>query len=235
MLRLHDARTGELRPAQPEPGRALTVHVCGGDRRTLLVADLIRRAGAVIHDWRVVVTAPRSLHAMHHELNIHPAEAADTSDNAIVHVAQVHDDAGCCGSCGSQPIGCLVNVGALRLAADPRDTDPRDPLALRFALLDSDYRRELAIDRHGIEGADATVRRWRSAVATWARSPGAPMSREHAGAITAAYDDDLATRLALDVLRDLEIDDSVAPGAKFETFAYADRLLGLDLASDVGR
>ena len=37
------------------------------------------------------------------------------------------------------------------------------------------------------------------------------------------------------MLRRLEKDDAVAPGARFETFAWADRLLGLDLARDVGR
>jgi cysteinyl-tRNA synthetase len=36
-------------------------------------------------------------------------------------------------------------------------------------------------------------------------------------------------------LRELEREETVPPGSKFETFAYLDRLLGLDLARDVGR
>ena len=50
----------------------------------------------------------------------------------------------------------------------------------------------------------------------------------------AAFDDDLDTPRALQVLRRLEKAD-VPDGAKFETFAWADRLLGLDLARQVGQ
>jgi len=37
------------------------------------------------------------------------------------------------------------------------------------------------------------------------------------------------------VLRGFEKDDGMPDGCKFETFAWADRLLGLDLARDVGK
>jgi cysteinyl-tRNA synthetase len=50
-----------------------------------------------------------------------------------------------------------------------------------------------------------------------------------------AFDDDLDTPAALRVLRALEQDTEIPPGAKFETFVYADQLLGLDLARDIGR
>jgi hypothetical protein len=39
----------------------------------------------------------------------------------------------------------------------------------------------------------------------------------------------------LTLLRDLAEDASVPAGAKFETFVYTDRILGLDLARDIGR
>jgi hypothetical protein len=39
----------------------------------------------------------------------------------------------------------------------------------------------------------------------------------------------------LALLRDLADDDSVPAGARFETFLYADRILGLDLPRDIGR
>ena len=61
------------------------------------------------------------------------------------------------------------------------------------------------------------------------------MSSTHADEVLAAFDDDLDTPRALQVLRRLEKDADVAPGAKFETFAWADRLLGLDLVRLVGR
>jgi hypothetical protein len=47
--------------------------------------------------------------------------------------------------------------------------------------------------------------------------------------------DDLDTPRALQDLRRVELDSGVAPGAKFETFAYVDRVLGLDLVRQVGR
>ena len=61
------------------------------------------------------------------------------------------------------------------------------------------------------------------------------MSAPYVSDITAGFDDDLDTPAALRGLRELEQDGAVAPGSKFETFAHVDRLLGLDLASDVGR
>ena len=110
-----------------------------------------------------------------------------------------------------------------------------DPLALRLALLEHRYRQQLNLTWDTIQAADKTLRRWRQRVADWARSPSKPMSAPHVSDITAGFDDDLDTPAALRRLRELEQDDAVAPGSKFETFAHVDRLLGLDLASEVGR
>jgi len=110
-----------------------------------------------------------------------------------------------------------------------------DPLALRLAFLSTRYRQQANLSWDAIAAADATLDRWRSAVAQWARSPSEPISRPHAEQLLEAFDDDLDTPRALQVLRRLERDTSVAPGARFETFAWADRLLALDLAREVGQ
>jgi cysteinyl-tRNA synthetase len=47
--------------------------------------------------------------------------------------------------------------------------------------------------------------------------------------------DDLDVPGALAALDRLAGDDALPPGARFEAFAHLDRLLGLDLASEVGR
>ena len=86
-----------------------------------------------------------------------------------------------------------------------------------------------------MQAADGTLRRWRQRVADWAQSPSKPMCAPYVGAVTAAFDDDLDTPAALRGLRALEKDGEIPPGSKFETFAHADQLLGLDLARDVGR
>jgi hypothetical protein len=61
------------------------------------------------------------------------------------------------------------------------------------------------------------------------------MSLRYADAITAAFADGLDTSAALGELAALADDPAVPDGVKFETFAAADRLVGLDLARDVGR
>ena len=110
-----------------------------------------------------------------------------------------------------------------------------DPLALRLAFLSSRYRQQANLSWDAIAAADATLRRWRDRVAEWADQPSGAMDQAAHDEVLAAFDDDLDTPRALQVLRRLEKDEQVPPGSRFETFAWADRLLGLDLARDVGR
>jgi cysteinyl-tRNA synthetase len=110
-----------------------------------------------------------------------------------------------------------------------------DPLALRLALLEHRYRQQMNLTWDTLQAADRTLRRWRDRVAEWANSPSKPMCAQYRADIADAFDDDLDTPAALRALRSLEKDSEIPPGSKFETFADADRLLGLDLARDVGR
>ena len=55
-----------------------------------------------------------------------------------------------------------------------------------------------------------------------------------AATVQAAFGD-LDTVSALASLRGLAPDDAVPTGARFEAFLYADRILGLDLAREIGR
>jgi cysteinyl-tRNA synthetase len=110
-----------------------------------------------------------------------------------------------------------------------------DPLALRLALLEHRYRQQMNLTWDTLQAAEATLLRWRQRVADWARSPSKPMCAQYVSDITGAFDDDLDTPAALRGLRELEKDEAIPPGSKFETFAHADRLLGLDLARDIGR
>jgi cysteinyl-tRNA synthetase len=110
-----------------------------------------------------------------------------------------------------------------------------DPLALRLAFLSSRYRQQANLSWDSIGAADALLLRWRGAVARWAEQPSAAIVAAYRDEVLAAFDDDLDTPRALQVLRRLEKDDSVPDGAKFETFAWADRLLGVDLVRLVGQ
>jgi cysteinyl-tRNA synthetase len=110
-----------------------------------------------------------------------------------------------------------------------------DPLAVRLALLEHRYRQQMNLTWDTLTAADRTLHRWRERVAEWANWPSKPMCAQYSADIAGAFDDDLDTPAALLALRGLEKDDEIPPGSKFETFAHADGLLGLDLARDVGR
>jgi hypothetical protein len=114
-----------------------------------------------------------------------------------------------------------------------------EPAAVRLNLMRYGYGETLGSGpQPGAMEADSArkeLARWRELVARWARSPSGPMSRRYADAVTAAFADDLDTATALREMAALADDTGVPDGVKFETFAAADRLFGLDLARDVGR
>ena len=243
MLRLRDARTGQWR--EFAGAASMRVHVCGGGLRGMLVADLIRRARTVLGGRAPVVTsAVTSTLPDDAELadwNIHPPTAvgatADRSYPATPATAGSPPDVliGC-----RDGEACALDVGALSfetgpIETGPIETGPIDPLVLRLAALEFHDSAPARLDAARVHAADATLAGWRAAVSAWARSPGAAMSMPYIDRMAAAVEDDLAVAKALQALRDLEHDETVSPGARFETFAYADRLLGVDLARDVGR
>jgi cysteinyl-tRNA synthetase len=126
------------------------------------------------------------------------------------------------------------STGNVVLVSDVVDRG-HDPLALRLAFLGMRYRQQANLTWDSIAAADSTLARWRRLVADWAESPSKPMCADYSTGILEAFDDDLDTPRALQALRRLEKDDALPPGSKFETFAWADRLLGLDLVRDVGK
>lgn len=110
-----------------------------------------------------------------------------------------------------------------------------DPLALRLAFLEHRYRQQMNLTWDSITAANTTLARWRTKVAEWATEPSAAMPEATVAELVAAVNEDLDTPRVLLTLRKLEKDETVAAGAKFETFAYIDRVLALDLVRDVGK
>ncbi len=114
-----------------------------------------------------------------------------------------------------------------------------EPLSVRLNLMRHGYGEALGYGGGpGGARADAAAKelaRWRELVARWALSPSGAISRPYADAVSEAFGDDLDTPAALRTLTALADDPAVPDGVKFETFAAADRLFGLDLARDVGR
>ncbi len=109
-----------------------------------------------------------------------------------------------------------------------------DALALRLAFLQTRYRQQANLTWEAIAGADKLLSRWRELVAAWAESPSTPMCADFSAEFREACEDDLDLPRAVQVLRRLEKAD-LPDGSKLETFLWADRVLGLDLASDIGK
>ncbi|WP_338776242.1 hypothetical protein [Streptomyces sp. DG1A-41] len=109
-----------------------------------------------------------------------------------------------------------------------------DPTALRLALLTRHHNTPVRLDAGVLDEAQATLARWRGAVARWARRPSRPVPDDVRGRLREAWEGDLDVPRVLDVLRRVENEPDLPDGARFETYAYADRLLGLELTRDLG-
>lgn len=134
---------------------------------------------------------------------------------------EVADSADATGGEAARPLAERLGLGA-------------EPLSVRMTMLRHGYGEALG-DGGDLDGAAKTLGRWRELVARWAQSPSGPMSRRYADAVTAAVAGDLDTAAALREMDALADDPGEPDGVKFETFAAADMLFGLDLARDIGK
>ena len=252
MLRIIDARTGEPVPAAPAR-RGLTrveAHTAGYDStslRVLLVADVLVRAlelgGTPV--WAL--------------LNGERDRAELLAGAAALGIRPFEDGSGGLGSGGlgsglgsglgeAQSLHVLgeevttsdgLSTGGVRIAVAPVESAAAgipagaDPSAVRLALLTPRRGAPLRLDADALAEAQDTLRRWRRAVADWARQPSRAIPEEVRGELRAAWEDDLDVPGVLRVLRSVETSD-LPEGARFETYAYADRLLGVELTRDVG-
>jgi hypothetical protein len=205
MLRLYDPGTGRLTEVVPARPGVIRV-ACADELRAQVVGDLIRRLAAR-HRLRAFGIWNAVPGAS--DLGVRPAEL--TSGPADVHV------------------GAAVGRWA------PVSWDGLDPLAVRLALLEAHYRADLPHTRADLTAADAALTAWRRRVADWAESPGRPPARSYVTEAVGHLDTDLDTPAALSCLARLADDDSVQPGAKFETAIELDMILGLDLVRLIGR
>lgn len=224
MVRLFDPNAGEVGELTPATGRILRL-AAGDGVRVAVVADLLRRI-AERHRWRTGVAGHSSLTDRQLiYLNVHPFQDPATEVELIVHVDG--DPPAVPGR--SVPVASLLVDGLDPLAA-PVGTDP---LAVRLALLRLPYREPALLLPDAVAAADGDLKRWRRLVSDWAEHPSAAMAG--VDPVIARIEDDLDLPGALAALETLAADTSVTPGARFEAFAHLDRLLGLDLAAEVGR
>ncbi|MGW3410706.1 hypothetical protein [Streptomyces sp. NPDC000888] len=229
MLRITDVRTGEPTDAV-RARRALArvrVHVLAADTsalRVLLVADVLARALEI--GGTPAVTAadpPEELRVRADALGIRRAEAGTAGAGPALHVLAQGDTA---------PDDTAPDDD-IRIEVAPV-TGTADPALLRMILLATPRREPVDLATADLEGARETLARWRKAVATWATRPSKPVPEAVRQELRAAWEDDLDVPAVLEVLRRVESDEGIPDGARFETYAYADRLLGLELTRDIG-
>ncbi|WP_326724544.1 MULTISPECIES: hypothetical protein [unclassified Streptomyces] len=239
MLRITDVRTGEPTDAV-RARRALArvrVHVPAADTsalRVLLVADVLARALEI--GGTPAVTAadpPEELRVRADALGIRRAEAGTAGAGPALHVlAQGDTVQGDTAPDDTAPDDTAPDDG-IRIEVAPV-TGTADPALLRMILLATPRREPVDLATADLEGARETLARWRKAVATWATRPSKPVPEAVRQELRAAWEDDLDVPAVLEVLRRVESDEGIPDGARFETYAYADRLLGLELTRDIG-
>lgn len=234
MLRLLDEKTGTICEVGPSHPRLLRMRARGGTR-AYVVADLIRRLAERRH-WRVALDSDAGTTGLTDrqllDLNVYPASGPVRGGGNDLEVLTG-------GVPASRDTPCSLRVAELQANAELHLLDDSaagpDPLALRLVMLAVPYERAAASGREALASAEADIRAWRGLVAGWAETTSAPMPATYVNEIVAALEDDLDVAGALTILRRLAADDEVPPGARFETFAHLDRLLGLDLAREIGR
>ena len=217
--------------------------------RVLLVADLLTRAAEVrglqVLSTRAFTGEPAGQALVERAadaLGVYPPvlRAAAPATGRAGGPADVHvaDDA----APGEDDLGgILLRTAAARLAHDAGAGSAvtgmpsgHDPLAVRLALMSVPRRQPAELTADDLAGAAQTLGEWRHRVARWAESPSGAIPKSAVGTVQLASGDlDIGAVLAL--LSGLAADETVPPGPRFETFVYADRVLGLDLPRDIGR
>lgn len=225
-LRLFDPATGEVREVTPAIGRVLRIAAEDGVR-VAVIADVLRRLSERAR-WQTSVLGASSLSDRQLlYLNVHPFHDPGPDGGAELAVRSR-------GSSATEARA--VEVGVFSGDVDPlAPPDGADPLAVRLALLEAPYREDVDLDPAIVAAAAVRLHGWRGLVASWAEQPSAAMPADAVAVVAGHLQDDLNSPAALDALDALAADSSVAPGARFEAFAHLDRLLGLDLAADVGK
>jgi hypothetical protein len=247
----------EVRPAHRREFRVLVAarRTGLGQVRAYLAADILRRLSERLRLTPTVVDLlpdhEDDLRALCADLNIHPPRHTLTAKEELAGMfadgmrepvfdvgARVEPAKPAVAGLASHWIEvavCADGTGA-ETGHTPRERLGlgEEPLAVRMMLMTHGYGAAVGYGAD-LDGAAKTLARWRELVARWARSPSGPMSRRYTGAVTAAFAADLDTAAALREMAALADDPGEPDGVKFETFAAADMLFGLDLARNVGK
>jgi hypothetical protein len=233
VIRLHRAVRSTLRGVNHGLIR-VCAHLPEGDfdltgLRVLLTADILARATELRGRQAFIIWASAGQQDAA-AFNIHPPAlriGSEPADGA----ADVHVVAGVRHVKDADEI--VVAEASLPVAPAGRAAD-HEPLAVRLALLSRPYQEPADLTRDLLADAQATLAGWRTEVARWAELPSRRVP-EHIMTEFREAAGQLDTPAVVEMLRAVVAADALPPGARFETFLYADRVLALDLPSDIGR
>ncbi|MFD9566411.1 hypothetical protein [Streptomyces sp. NPDC059994] len=199
--------------------------------RVLLAADVLARVvelrGRAVLTGRTGPRVPDAVAA-----GVHPADAEGTPEEiadalggppAVQLTSRAYEGGG----------GAFIRIAEAR-ASGSTDLEG-DALAVRLLLLDRPYHEPVAVTAEAVEGAERLLAEWRRAVAGWAEEPSKPLRADLERTARDGLEDSLDTAAVLRILRELAADADVPAGAKFETFARLDRVLGLELTREIGK
>lgn len=238
VLRITDARTGE--PVEAAPARRgltrVEAHASGltpTTLRVLLLSDLLVRAlelgGTPVWSLLTGEHEQPELRAAARALGIRPFEDGGDLGSGLGEAQVLHVAAE-----GAETTGGVLVAVAPADSPTTSASDLSDPAALRLALLSHPRDLPVRLDADALDEARRTLAHWRGSVADWARQPSRPVPDEVRAELRSAWEDDLDVPEVLRVLRRVETWPDLPDGARFETYAYADRLLGLELTRDIG-
>ena len=238
VLSITDARTGE--PVEAAPARRgltrVEAHASGltpTTLRVLLLSDLLVRAlelgGTPVWSLLTGEHEQPELRAAARALGIRPFEDGGDLGSGLGEAQVLHVAAE-----GAETTGGVLVAVAPADSPTTSAPDLSDPAALRLALLSHPRDLPVRLDADALDEARRTLAHWRGSVADWARQPSRPVPDEVRAELRSAWEDDLDVPEVLRVLRRVETWPDLPDGARFETYAYADRLLGLELTRDIG-
>jgi hypothetical protein len=213
-----------------------------GAVRTLVVADLTRRVLEDLHSSQVLLTLLASGAGS-------PVLLGDLDALMIRPLAGVFDSVDAAAAGVGARVGLMVTAAedesagefalAVGAAAGSEALDDliqagHDPLTLRCVLLSTHYGQQVPLTMQRIADAARLLHRWRQRVADWSTHISGQMPTDIIEAASRAFDRNLEVPAVLDLMRHVESDAAIAPGAKFETFVHLDRVLAFDLTRYLG-
>lgn len=208
--------------------------------RVLVVGDVLRRVVEDIHSAQVlaaVITnnASDGEQVWRSELMVRPVVGVFTTEaeaeaglgkslDLTITVAGPED--------APAPSAPAVEVAPVRTAVPLSGTEPA---TTRFALAAVNHEHQLTMTASLLERSQVVLDRWRGRVAQWSRQPSRPIPPAWRSAVIAAFDHGLDVARVVALMTELENREDLESGAKFEAFAYVDRVLAVDLVRDLSR